>query len=98
MTAVYLRYVDDFALFADSKRQLWTWKRRIADYLAGLRLTMHANRSQVSLVESGIPWLGTVTNGRSLRELASLFTRLGFTAFGDPAAHIALLHDEVVTR
>jgi chromate transporter len=40
----------------------------------------------------------TVSSGRSLRELASLFTRLGFTAFGGPAAHIAMLHDEVVTR
>jgi chromate transporter len=34
----------------------------------------------------------------SLRELAVLFTKLGFTAFGGPAAHIAMLHDEVVTR
>ncbi|NCF70008.1 MAG: chromate transporter, partial [Chloroflexi bacterium] len=34
----------------------------------------------------------------SLGELASLFTRLGFTAFGGPAAHVAMLHDEVVTR
>jgi chromate transporter len=34
----------------------------------------------------------------TLRELASLFTRLGFTAFGGPAAHVAMLHDEVVTR
>ena len=56
----YLRYVDDFALFFDSKRQLWTWKTRIVEYLAGLRLTMHASRSQVSPVESGIPWLGFV--------------------------------------
>ncbi|MDX1415589.1 MAG: chromate efflux transporter [Candidatus Promineifilaceae bacterium] len=40
----------------------------------------------------------SATNGRSWRELASLFTRLGFTAFGGPAAHIAMLHDEVVTR
>jgi chromate transporter len=31
-------------------------------------------------------------------ELARLFTRLGFTAFGGPAAHIALIRDEVVTR
>ena len=38
------------------------------------------------------------SSGSSLRELASLFTRLGFTAFGGPAAHIAMLHDEVVTR
>jgi chromate transporter len=34
----------------------------------------------------------------SLREVAGLFTRLGFIAFGGPAAHIALMHDEVVLR
>ena len=34
----------------------------------------------------------------SLLELAGLCLRLGFTAFGGPAAHIAMLHDEVVTR
>jgi chromate transporter len=31
-------------------------------------------------------------------ELARLFLRLGFTAFGGPAAHIALMKEEVVTR
>ena len=31
-------------------------------------------------------------------ELSQLFLRLGFTAFGGPAAHIALLKDEVVRR
>lgn len=31
-------------------------------------------------------------------ELARFFLRMGFTAFGGPAAHIAMLHDEVVTR
>lgn len=34
----------------------------------------------------------------SLRELAGLFFRLGATAFGGPAAHIALMQDEVVRR
>ncbi|SMB92853.1 Chromate transporter [Hymenobacter roseosalivarius DSM 11622] len=34
----------------------------------------------------------------SLRELALLFLRLGTTAFGGPAAHIALLEEEVVRR
>ena len=33
-----------------------------------------------------------------LRELAWVFTRLGTTAFGGPAAHIALMEDEVVRR
>jgi chromate transporter len=31
-------------------------------------------------------------------EVAALFLKLGFTAFGGPAAHIAIMHDEVVKR
>src|SRR5207249_10717895 len=33
-----------------------------------------------------------------LREVVSLFLRLGFTAFGGPAAHIAMMEDETVRR
>ncbi|MBA3825874.1 MAG: chromate efflux transporter, partial [Ktedonobacterales bacterium] len=32
------------------------------------------------------------------REVVALFVRLGFTAFGGPAAHIAMMRQEVVTR
>ncbi len=34
----------------------------------------------------------------ALSEVIRLFLRLGFTAFGGPAAHIAMMHDEVVKR
>lgn len=33
-----------------------------------------------------------------LKEVAGLFVRLGITAFGGPAAHISMMHDEAVKR
>jgi chromate transporter len=38
------------------------------------------------------------TTRTPLGEIVRLFLRLGFTAFGGPAAHISMMHDEVVTR
>lgn len=56
----YLRYVDDFALFADNKQTLWQWKHAIANKLATLRLRFHAHSAQVIPVTHGIPWLGFI--------------------------------------
>jgi retron-type reverse transcriptase len=56
----YLRYVDDMALFADDKAQLWAWKRAIVERLMQYRLTLHENAAQVAPVTAGIPWLGFV--------------------------------------
>jgi chromate transporter len=33
-----------------------------------------------------------------LAEVTLLFLKMGFTAFGGPAAHIGIMHDEVVKR
>lgn len=35
---------------------------------------------------------------KEIKELAKLFFRLGLTAFGGPAAHIAMMHEEVVRK
>lgn len=40
----------------------------------------------------------TPSQQKRLTELFTLFLRLGFTAFGGPAAHIAMMRDEVVRR
>jgi chromate transporter len=41
---------------------------------------------------------GTPSQSQRLQELASVFLKLGTIAFGGPAAHIALMDDEVVKR
>ena len=56
----YLRYVDDFALFGDSKAELNQWCTQIIDFLAKLRLTLHEGNAQLLATENGIPWLGFV--------------------------------------
>lgn len=40
----------------------------------------------------------TITNHSDLAEIAKLFLKLGVIGFGGPAAHIALMQQEVVTR
>jgi len=54
----YLRYVDDFLLFADDKPTLWRWRKAILDFLPTLRLTLHEGSSTVYPVRNGIPFLG----------------------------------------
>jgi len=53
----YLRYVDDFLLFGESKAQLWEWKMAVVDRLQGLRLMVHA-RACPGSVREGFPFLG----------------------------------------
>jgi len=74
----YLRYVDDFALFSDSKNRLYAWKDAIIARLARERLTIHEAATQVLPTRCGIPWLGFVvypTHRLLKRRNAVNFTR-----------------------
>jgi chromate transporter len=50
------------------------------------------------LPNSAKPAIGERGRSRELRHLAALFLRLGTTAFGGPAAHLAIMREEVVSR
>jgi retron-type reverse transcriptase len=41
----YVRYVDDFVLFSDSKQQLWAWHDEIETCLVRLRLVLNPKRT-----------------------------------------------------
>jgi len=54
----YVRYVDDFLLFADDKVTLHHWRSELISFLYSLRLTIHEHRAQPMPVQHGIPFLG----------------------------------------
>lgn len=54
----YIRYVDDFLLFSDDKRQLASWRAVIIEMVAKLRLSLHEESAQIYPVSTGIPFLG----------------------------------------
>ena len=56
--AGYVRYVDDFLLFAPDKFTLHGWRTRVIEFAATLRQTLHEERAQVFPTVTGIPFLG----------------------------------------
>lgn len=54
----YVRYVDDFLLFADDKRTLGEMRARLVEFLLVLRLRIHAGKSRVYRTKDGITFLG----------------------------------------
>jgi hypothetical protein len=54
----YVRYCDDFLLFSDSKPALHEWRQAIVEFLVSLRLRIHAGRTAIFPVSTGIPFLG----------------------------------------
>lgn len=72
----YLRFVDDFLLFGDSKAQLWQWHAAIVQRLSRLRLTIHPGAHPRPVTE-GIPFLGFVVypNRRQLKRRKGIHFR-----------------------
>jgi retron-type reverse transcriptase len=54
----YLRYMDDFCLFSDSKADLAAWRRAVAEQLASLRLTLKPGKSRVYRTGEGVTFVG----------------------------------------
>jgi len=60
LSAPYLRYVDDFALFADDAGQLAQWRERIKIFLQGRRLRLHPRKTFVAPTSDPAEFLGIV--------------------------------------
>ncbi|RLJ21355.1 RNA-dependent DNA polymerase [bacterium endosymbiont of Escarpia laminata] len=98
----YLRYSDDFLLFAADKRTLNDWRAELVSFLSGLRLRLHSGKSRVYPSRDGITFLGfrhfphyrrivrpTVTRRwQRLKELQAAY-RLGEIGLGDVTASMA---------
>ena len=56
----YLRYVDDFALFSNSKRQLRIWHEQIEVHLAQYRLKLNCSRTHLMPCGTAHRFLGQV--------------------------------------
>jgi retron-type reverse transcriptase len=95
----YARYVDDFLLFSDSKQQLQEMHCQIREFLGGLRLSLHDNKSRVYWCRDGFPFLGfqlLPTHARLLRPNVARFRRRLRRLHAD--YHAGLIDKETVNR
>ncbi len=54
----YLRYVDDWCVFANDKTKLNDTLAAMKEYLAGLRLSLHPGKSRIYTAKEGVEFLG----------------------------------------
>ena len=54
----YLRYVDDFVLFSNDKKELMVWRNAIIKRLEKYRLIIHRGSAHPKKVSEGLPFLG----------------------------------------
>jgi RNA-directed DNA polymerase len=72
LRAPYLRYVDDFALFADDPMVLRAWRQRIEDYLAKRRLAVHPQKTVILRSAEPAQFLGFVAFADGRRRLPEM--------------------------
>lgn len=54
----YMRYVDDFVIFHQEKRVLGQYQKEIQEYLHGLALKLHPQKSKILPLRNGVAFLG----------------------------------------
>ena len=54
----YIRYMDDFVIFENSKILLQEIRQKVINYLVRMRLKAHLNKAQIWPVAKGTDWLG----------------------------------------
>lgn len=69
LRAPYLRYVDDFVLFAHDAATLTSWQTRIADFLQKRRLLLHPKKTRVVSINEPALFLGLELRRGGLRRL-----------------------------
>ena len=97
LRAPYLRYVDDFALFADDPAQLQEWHQRISQWLEGRRLRLHPGKTRIAPCKEPQAFLGLELHPGGLRRLpavnvARFRQRLGLLREGWRADKLDDLH------
>ena len=56
----YVRYVDDFALFANDRAQLEHWRSQLDRFLVGRRLSLHPRKTRLIARDEATEFLGFV--------------------------------------
>jgi len=71
----YVRYSDDLVLFGDSRQEMWEYRDAISQYLSGLRLRLHPEKTHVSPQGRGVNFLGLHIGVDERRVLSSTLRR-----------------------
>lgn len=69
LRAPYLRFVDDFALFANDRATLERWQVQLAQYLAARRLLLHPRKTFIAETAEPALFLGYVLHRGGMRTL-----------------------------